>query len=150
MSATTLVDAANIDNELMNLSEDGVVALFVNGKCFKSMKQELLALGYTQVIQQIPEMAGAGARNMFALQKDNCYIVYDRMCPANTAYAIIPNTWAFITHPEDTFNVSEFIELWKYARGGPHYLRALCTLRGMLVCWNPGLNVIFNGITDPA
>lgn len=148
--ATALIDAANITNELQNLTEDGTVALLVNGKCFMKMKAELLGLGYTQIAHSIPDMAQYGAKNIHVLQKDNVFVVYDRSVPANTAYAICPSTWAFITHPEYTFKVTEFIELWKYARSGPHYLRALCQLRAALVCWNPALNVKFDGITDPS
>ena len=85
-----LLDAANIDHELANLTEDGTVALFVNGKCFKSMKAELLGMGYTQISNSIPDMAGAGARHIFALQKDNCFVIYDRSVPAK-----LTASWGF-------------------------------------------------------
>lgn len=149
-SATTLVDAANLDNGLQDLTEDGVMALFVNKAQFKSMKSELLGLGYQQVAHSVPERAEAGTKNIYCLMKDNCYVIYDRRVPANTSYAITPATWAFITHPEYTFNVTEFRNMAEYSRGGAHVLRALCQLRGMLVCWNPGLNIVFTNVQDPS
>lgn len=149
-SATAIIDSINIDHQLQDLSEDGVVALFVNGKQFKTMKAELLGLGWSMVIHSIPGMAQAGTTNKFVLQKDNCYVVYDRQVPANTCYGITPETWAFITHPDYTFAVSEFIPLWKYSRGAPRALRAEVNLRGMLVNWNPGLNVVYTAVQDPA
>ena len=149
IKASVLIDAANIDNELQDLTEDGVVALFVNNKCFKVMKQELIDAGWVMISTVLPDMAQGGVRNIMALQKDNCYVIKDRSVPANTAYAITPSTWAFITHPDYTFSVDPFIELWKYKRGGEQALMSHVNLRGMLVCWNPGLNIMFSGITDP-
>lgn len=150
-SAVTLIDAANgAPNYLQDKSEDGARALFVNWKCFKVMKAEVLGLGWTQMTTTLPEMAQAGATNMFALQKDNCYIVYDRRVPANTAYCITPATWMFRTHPKYTFRVSPFTNLWETKRGGEQALMAHVETKGMLVCTNPGLNVIFNGFTDPS
>jgi hypothetical protein len=150
-SATTLVDAANLGpNYLQNKTEDGAVAFFVNDKCFKAFKAELLGLGFSQIIHSIPEMAAAGATNKFVLQKDNCYFIYDRSCPANTAYCVTPATWAFITHPDYNFHVTEFQKLWELTRGAPQAMMAHVELRGMFVCTNPGLNILFNGFTDPS
>ena len=151
VSASTLVDAANLyPNYLQDKTEDGAVALFVNAKCFKVMKNELTNLGFTQISSVMPEMAAAGVKNILVSQKDNCYVVYDRSCPANTAYAITPSTWAFITHPDYNFTVGPFVKDWETHRGGDQCLFAHVELRGMLVCWNPGLNVVFTGITDPS
>ena len=44
ISASTLIDAANLDNSLQDLTEDGVVALFVNKKMFKVMKAQVLGV----------------------------------------------------------------------------------------------------------
>ena len=149
-SATALVDAANLTYHLQDLTEEGTVALFVNAKQFLAMKAELLGLGFTQFSNSVPEMAAAGAKNIFCLQKDNVYIVYDRSVPANTAYAITPSTWFFATHPQYTFSVSPFKNLWEYSRGAPQVMIAKCNLRGMLGCWNPYLNVVFTNVQDPS
>lgn len=151
--ASDIIDVANYGDSttpgLADLSEDGAVALFVNSKQFISMKAECIGKGFTQVTNNIPGMAGYGTQNMFVLQKDNVFIVRDRTIPANTCYVIVPNTWMFLTEPDNTFRVTEFVYLENYQRGGLDAHRALVKLQCMLVCTNPGLNMVFTNIQDP-
>ncbi len=148
--ASDLIDLANITYGLDDLSQDGARALFVNNAQFVAMKAECLGKGFVEMSTDMPSMAKYGAKNRFVLQKDNVYIVRDRQVPASTCYAIVPNTWLFITHPDDTFKVGQFVHDATYNRGGLMARRALVSLRAMLVCLNPGLNVVFNNISDPS
>lgn len=151
-NAEKLIDVANYGTStvpgLADLSEDGAVALFVNSAQFVKMKAECEGKGFTQVTNSIPGMAGYGTKNLFVLQKDNVFIVRDRTIPANTAYAIVPNTWMFLTEPDNTFVVGEFVQLKNYKRGGEHALRALVSLQCMLVCTNPYINMVFTNVAD--
>lgn len=148
--AADIIDLANITYQLEDKSEDGCVALFVNNAQYIAMKAEILGRGGVELLNGLPDMAHYGMKKRYILQKDNTFIVRDRNVPASTCYAIVPNTWKFITHPDFTFRVTPFRDLSEYSEGAKDALQAYVELRCMLVCTNPGLNVVFNNITDPS
>lgn len=145
-----LIDVANIDNNIADLSEDGVVVFLVNNAQFKVMKAECLGKGFVEMTTNMPQMAKYGAKNQFVLQKDNVFVVRDRKVPASTCYALVPKVWKFITHPDFTLRVTPFRNMKEYNVAGPDYLQAFVQLRCMLSCDNPAVNMAFTNITDPS
>jgi hypothetical protein len=143
-----LAEYVNIDFGIADKVDDGCQICICNNAQYKAYKAQIMGKSGVELLTGLPSMAQYGVKREL-LRRDNLYIVRAKKCPANTTYFLTPSVWKFITHPEHSFNVTDFVDLSKYQEGGKEAFQAFAEIQPMLTCDNPGLQCVFTGIQDP-
>lgn len=140
-----IIDDMNITKRLRTLGE-GVNVMFTNSTLFPTFKAQALASsGLRMLPESLPGMAKWGV-TMEVLQKDNCYIMYDETCPANTVLGFTMMTIRAAIRPGKNLTVSKFVDISDKSEGAKKADQAFITTEAIFSVDNPFLNVKYTAI----
>lgn len=137
-----LLDDINLTKGLKVVG-NGVNLLLTTTAIFSQFKAQILAsVGPSGVMADgLPEFAQMGVKKE-VLRKDNCYVMYDPGCPANTVAGFDLTTWKFMANPRSNFRVGRFVDISENSEGAKDADQAFVHLRYMLTCDNPAVGAV--------
>lgn len=140
-----LLDRVNIGLGLRDYGP-GADLCICNSSQYPIFKQQILNSGGVVMQNGMPKMGELGVTKE-CLQKDNCYIMYDVSCPANTCYFFTSKCWRLAMRPGVNLSVTPFEPLNKYVEGGKDAVQAYVRTEAIFSNDNPYLSVKFTALS---